>query len=1053
MVQEKIDYESIRSQKIKQYGTEFKDWIWILVKQYKDRTHFLFELLQNAEDANAREIKIYLYHDRLEISHDGILFSKEDVISITKVAKSTKMGTDNGNIGKFGIGFKSVYAYASTPRIYSGKYAFEIRDFIFPYEIEKISIRDWETKIIIPFDNGEIPEDKAYSEIRRVLHDQVSTNTILFLNNIDSVEIHIEDENDFIRITKEDAEIDFSGNVLSVDLLYSHINAMDVSIQEKEETYLLFTDCEEEAVKLAFKIEENAIIPINNTSFFTFFPTDKESHQAFYIHAPFDTTPARDNIVEDSERNVIFINNICEAICYAFCWMRDNGYLTISGLNATYPIYEYPKDSIFHKIYQTAIDLIMSEEKIIPTNQAGVFKSYTEILMPDNMSIVTVFVDEDIQVLFGNHRIFWLAKEISTDACQKFREFLKKNFAFKTYTWKDIVSRLDAQFLERKEKSWFEKLFFLIRSFAVTNPQQMGRHDIDVTDIPLVRLSNGKHICAYRDGITQVYLNNPQIYPNKIESEFRKNETIHNFYVQNLKIPIYDVCRIALDEILPKYVNRDHICFVTEDTRKENISDLKLLKDALITTPEILPDIMNAYILTDGNSWFKPEELHIPSGYAGSIPEYGLVRDVCNLKFISWESQTEPKLDEKFFMRIGCAGTLKKIEITEEDYLGYVYKYIGKKSSEEIRTKIFRKKYQHGFQWNMIYEGFPSVLEQMDEKKSFAVARFLNKNTTQFAISGDIAGAEDQSFSGSHVDNMVILSAMGILLSYIPWMYTMDGRKVAAQTIHRHELHPNYEKECRRLLDILPFLEEDNALKTILERIDDAEQRRILKSFITDHEKLAEVTKIIQKQELQQMKRIEKRSKTPQEILDEAAKKKSKGASNSNLPDADALTNLERRRKKLEEEFGKSMDFKVGVPKCSLKYTYQDRISPEEKTFLYEEYEGHCQICGLAIRKHNGSNHFMAINVIRTAELDDKYRPSLAIGWNSLSMCPNCAAKFLYGPKDISRFYQQVQEKEMEEHSEDYIEINISLQDKEEVIKYTPKHFLALQTALKVFME
>lgn len=37
MVQEKIDYESIRSQKIKQYGTEFKDWIWILVKQYKDR--------------------------------------------------------------------------------------------------------------------------------------------------------------------------------------------------------------------------------------------------------------------------------------------------------------------------------------------------------------------------------------------------------------------------------------------------------------------------------------------------------------------------------------------------------------------------------------------------------------------------------------------------------------------------------------------------------------------------------------------------------------------------------------------------------------------------------------------------------------------------------------------------------------------------------------------------------------------------------------------------------------------------------------------------------
>lgn len=64
----------------------------------------------------------------------------------------------------------------------------------------------------------------------------------------------------------------------------------------------------------------------------------------------------------------------------------------------------------------------------------------------------------------------------------------------------------------------------------------MGRHDIDVTDIPLVRLSNGKHICAYRDGIPQVYLNNPQIYPNKIESEFRK---MKQFIISMYKISRY----------------------------------------------------------------------------------------------------------------------------------------------------------------------------------------------------------------------------------------------------------------------------------------------------------------------------------------------------------------------------------------------------------------------------------------------------------------------------------------------------------------------------------
>ena len=133
--QDAISYKEIRDKKLVEYGTEFKDWIWILVKQYKDRTHFLFELLQNAEDAKASQVHLFLKKDRLVIEHNGILFSKDDVVSITKVAKSTKSSGEGGSIGRFGIGFKSVYAYASTPRIYSGNYSFEIRDFIYPHEI------------------------------------------------------------------------------------------------------------------------------------------------------------------------------------------------------------------------------------------------------------------------------------------------------------------------------------------------------------------------------------------------------------------------------------------------------------------------------------------------------------------------------------------------------------------------------------------------------------------------------------------------------------------------------------------------------------------------------------------------------------------------------------------------------------------------------------------------------------------------------------------------------------------------------------------------------
>ena len=102
-----------------------------------------------------------------------------------------------------------------------------------------------------------------------------------------------------------------------VNILYERKN------KRIEENYLLFTDCEEEAVCIAFKVEGQELVPVPNTSIFTYFPTDKESHQSFYIHAPFDTTPARDNIVEDSERNQRFVRNICDGIQMAFCWMRS----------------------------------------------------------------------------------------------------------------------------------------------------------------------------------------------------------------------------------------------------------------------------------------------------------------------------------------------------------------------------------------------------------------------------------------------------------------------------------------------------------------------------------------------------------------------------------------------------------------------------------------------------------------------------------------------------------------------------------------------------------
>ena len=104
----------------------------LLTDLYPDNAHFIYELLQNAEDAQATEVRFVLQEDKVEFEHNGdLLFSIEDVEAITGLGISTKKD-DLTNIGKFGVGFKAVFAYTSTPEIRSGAFNFRIRDLVVP---------------------------------------------------------------------------------------------------------------------------------------------------------------------------------------------------------------------------------------------------------------------------------------------------------------------------------------------------------------------------------------------------------------------------------------------------------------------------------------------------------------------------------------------------------------------------------------------------------------------------------------------------------------------------------------------------------------------------------------------------------------------------------------------------------------------------------------------------------------------------------------------------------------------------------------------------------
>ena len=93
------NYEKIREANIKEYG-EGTRHLSFLGRLYTDRTHFIFELLQNAEDAGATKILFELFKDRLEVKHDGRPFTEPDVRGVCGVGEGTK-AEDLTQIGKF----------------------------------------------------------------------------------------------------------------------------------------------------------------------------------------------------------------------------------------------------------------------------------------------------------------------------------------------------------------------------------------------------------------------------------------------------------------------------------------------------------------------------------------------------------------------------------------------------------------------------------------------------------------------------------------------------------------------------------------------------------------------------------------------------------------------------------------------------------------------------------------------------------------------------------------------------------------------------------------
>lgn len=1050
-------YDRISEDNIRKYGTEYEKVLRIIINQYSDRTHFIYEILQNAEDAGATHIRFQLEKDRFIIFHNGRPFNVKDIEGVCGIASGTK--EDGTRIGHFGIGFKSVYCYTDRPQIYSGEHHFAINNRLFPKEISpQKGLAASETCMILPFDRADVAPEIAYQEIRNALINKITAESILMLNQIAEVEIRIAGYHDVIDISKEKYSIDKTNpeNVFGLSVQTTHTNQMTGKKRLHDEDYLFFTDAEKEAAAIIFRVEEKELKPINNSKIYAFFPTAKEAHQNFYIHAPFDTTPARDNFKEGAEygkHNINLVRNIGNLICFAFCWMRDHQYLSVAGFRNVFPIYHYEEDDVLYPLYENSINIIQ-DEVILPTSNPGVYKNLKDICVPSRGVIVDTFDTDDLRYLKRGQNLDWLAKEFATEAYRNLLNFLKDNFTLKTLDWKDLVMCLDAFFLEQKPLSWMERLMTRIESYCV---RRYDSHYMNVSQIPFVRTTNGRQICARdEEGRLQVYLNNPDIALYKIESSFLKSESIRSFYERALQIPKYDVQQEAVENVLPKYViNKPE--FTSQSPLKENIEDLKIIKDAIMVNPAVIDKVAECYVVTDGDNWYRPSELYINSNDVRT--GYSLVKGIIPIRYLSEHyydgSFRTLKLDEAFFRKLGCNYGIRPSHVTQEEYLKAAGKYGGSQLRTDLRYKIFNKKYRsRKLDWSFNYEGFPKVFAHITPDRSIAIARFLNLNIDQFMIQGELVGADDQHFSGKNVDSMMAYSMLGLQLCFEKWIYVdNDPNPYSPLEIDKSDILERY-RVANRLIAALPFKEVKNALtEWISETIDNKGDADLVKKLFSDPNELVKIAKAKAKSDA----RIAAKAGQGQSIKDTLEKgdkrQKEKGKNSERLEVAPISKKaLENREKKLDEAFAESLDHITQMARGV--YFGRRASNKEERLFLEDQYDGFCQICQKRIVKHDGRPYFEAINIISFYKLPDRLSKSSNLGWNSLSLCPNCAAEYNNCSKKISTMYDQIINTQVIPDDDEPIEIAIEMPEgRSRHIKYSPRHFLALKRALVIFKE
>lgn len=583
------NYDTIRTDNIRKYGEE-TDHLAFLGELYPTKNHFLFELLQNAEDAKATCVAFKLFNDRLEVTHDGRPFNEADVVGICGVRKGTK-AKDLTQIGKFGIGFKSVYAYTSNPEVHSGDEHFRINKYVRPWAAEqKSAAGSMANLFIFPFDAIKAACDEISEGLRKL-----NARTLLFLRNINEIKYRLPDQTEGVYQRKE------------VD----RKPAREVTVigrnngKEVGEKWLVFERAVpvpdgsgQVRVEAAFMLEPagvdrgERIIKADSLSLVVYFPTEKETKLGFLIQGPYRTTPARDNIPADDDWNKKLVQETAQLIADTLPQLKQMGLLTISLLEAL-PIRAginrerdyFPEGSMFRPIFAKVRETLRNSE-LLPADD-GTFVAPKNARLAGAADLRGLLNQEQLQSLFQLAQpAKWLNREITKDRTPELYWYLHYQLEVEEVDADKFASTVSEAFLKNQPDEWFISLYgYLVNQKGLWQAAEPAsdspynrRHERLAGPLrtkPILRLEDSSQAAPFEaDGKTRkVYLppEGQTDFPTvkrAIAGDPRAKE-----FLKGLGLSEPDICDEVIKKVLPKY-ERSAATSISPDEHKADLEKI-----------------------------------------------------------------------------------------------------------------------------------------------------------------------------------------------------------------------------------------------------------------------------------------------------------------------------------------------------------------------------------------------------------------------------------------------------------------------------------------------